>query len=176
MALLTVERVGSSSSISLRIVRKLNLEGRVTDWSNEDAPASRRRREYPARWGRVHRNGPIQYVPIPATFSLGLYSRGFFVGLPIRLCAKTAPIDEVRPHERNSVQALGRSEVRDAVNDISERDGSDDVANRWPHKQNLRRRLRQARDVTRARSILRPSQQLRQLGDVHGDAPGFIAR
>jgi hypothetical protein len=34
---------------------------------------------------------------------------------------------------RNSVQALGWSQVQDAVNNISEQDGCDDVANRWPH-------------------------------------------
>jgi hypothetical protein len=38
------------------------------------------------------------------------------------------------PNEHNSVQAFGWSKTRYAINNISERDGSDDVANQWPHK------------------------------------------
>ncbi len=40
-----------------------------------------------------------------------------------------------RSQENNSMQAFGWSKTRNAINNISERDGSDDVANQWPHKQ-----------------------------------------
>jgi hypothetical protein len=39
------------------------------------------------------------------------------------------------PQEHNSVQAFGWSKTWNAINNIAERDGSDDVANQWPHKQ-----------------------------------------